>query len=109
MVDVTADGLKASVIHVIHQAMKSVTIRDIRHRWPETEKALEVEGEILVTRDSRPIAKLVRITPLKDTRPRFDPAEHARWQRKVSRGRATRWVDRALAESRAERRPTKPR
>jgi antitoxin (DNA-binding transcriptional repressor) of toxin-antitoxin stability system len=84
--------------------MKTVTIRDIRHHWPETEKALEIEGEILVTRDARPIARLVRIAPPKDSRPRFDPVEHARWQRKVNGGRTTRWVDSALAESRAERR-----
>jgi antitoxin (DNA-binding transcriptional repressor) of toxin-antitoxin stability system len=90
-------------------AMKSVTIRDLRHHWPETEKALEVEGEILVTRDSRPIAKLVRITIPKDARARFDPAEHARWQRKVNEGRPTRWVDKALAESRAERSPKRVR
>jgi antitoxin (DNA-binding transcriptional repressor) of toxin-antitoxin stability system len=83
--------------------MKRVTIRDLRHRWPETEKALEIEGEILVTRDSRPVAKLVRITNHKVARARFDPAEHARWQRKVNQGRPTRWVDKALAESRAER------
>ena len=82
--------------------MKHVTIRDIRHRWPETEKALEIEGEIVITRDARPIAKLVRITTPKAVRPRFAPAVHARWQEKLSAKGATRWVDRALAESRAD-------
>lgn len=75
----------------------------MRHRWPETEKALEVEGEILITRDSRPIAKLVRVEPQEDERARFDPDEHARWQRRVNGPRAVRWVDRALDESRSER------
>lgn len=89
--------------------MKRVTVRDIRHRWPEAEKALEVEGEILVTRDSRPIARLVRITLPEDSRPRFDPMAHGRWQRKVGGGRPTRWVDGALAESRAERRASRLR
>jgi hypothetical protein len=34
-------------------------LRDLRQRWPNTEKALQVEQEILVARDSRPVAKLV--------------------------------------------------
>jgi antitoxin (DNA-binding transcriptional repressor) of toxin-antitoxin stability system len=89
--------------------MKRVTVRDIRHHWPETEKALELEGEILITRDSQPIAKLVRITPAKASRLRFDPVEHAEWQRGVSGRRATRWVDKALAEARVERSPKRSR
>ena len=32
---------------------------DLRQRWPETEKALQKEHEILITRDSKPVAKLV--------------------------------------------------
>jgi antitoxin (DNA-binding transcriptional repressor) of toxin-antitoxin stability system len=56
--------------------MKTVTIRDLRQRWPETERALQVEGEIVITRDSKPVAKLVRyIEPKK--RKRFDPEAHA--------------------------------
>ncbi|MBA2431957.1 MAG: type II toxin-antitoxin system Phd/YefM family antitoxin, partial [Chthoniobacterales bacterium] len=41
--------------------MKTVTIRDLRQRWPETEKALAVEHEIIITRDGQPVAKLSRI------------------------------------------------
>ena len=41
--------------------MKTITIRDLRQRWPEAEAALEVEDEILITRDSKPVAKLVRV------------------------------------------------
>ena len=85
--------------------MKRVTVRDLRHRWPETEKALQVEGEILVTRDAQPIAKLVRIATPPEVRPRFDPAIHALWQQKVSGRGATPWVDLALAESRADSSP----
>ena len=43
--------------------MKTITIRDLRQRWPETEAALQVEDEILITRDSKPVAKLVRFLP----------------------------------------------
>jgi antitoxin (DNA-binding transcriptional repressor) of toxin-antitoxin stability system len=82
--------------------MKTVTIRDLRQRWPETEKALQTENEILITRDSKPVAKLVRYTePTK--RKRFDPVAHGKWQRKLSRGKLTRWVDEGLLRERNER------
>ena len=82
--------------------MKTVTIRDLRQRWPETEKALQTENEILITRDSKPVAKLVRYTePTK--RKRFDPVAHGKWQRKLSRGELTRWVDEGLVRERNER------
>jgi len=82
--------------------MKTVTVRDLRQRWPETEKALAVEQEILITRDSKPVAKLVRyFEPAR--RKRFDPAAHAKWQQKMSGGKVTRWVDDGLLRERDER------
>lgn len=83
--------------------MKTITIRDLRQRWPEAEKALEVEGEIIITRDSKPVAKLVRIVPAQVKRLRWDPEEHRKWQERVFGKKVFRWVDKALAESRAER------
>lgn len=82
--------------------MKTITIRDLRQRWPEAEAALQVEDEILITRDSQPVAKLVRVSPAALKRPRWNVAEHARWQRKVAAGKASR-SDAALAAARAER------
>ena len=82
--------------------MKTITIRDLRQRWPEAEAALKVEDEIIITRDSKPVAKLVRIQTMTATRPRWDMAEHARWQKKMSGGTISR-SDVALAKSRAER------
>ncbi len=82
--------------------MKTITVRDLRQRWPQAEAALQLENEILITRDSKPVAKLVRIADEPRKRPRWDPQEHARWQRKISRGRISR-SDAALASSRAER------
>ena len=82
--------------------MKTLTIRDLRQRWPEAEAALQIENEILITRDSKPVAKLVRITEEKPKRKRWDPEEHARWQRKVSGGKLSR-SDTALAAGRADR------
>jgi antitoxin (DNA-binding transcriptional repressor) of toxin-antitoxin stability system len=83
--------------------MKTVTVRDLRQRWPETEKALQVEREILVTRDSRPVAKLVLYIEPNKPRKHFDPVAHAKWQRKMSDGKVTRWVDGGLPKERDER------
>jgi antitoxin (DNA-binding transcriptional repressor) of toxin-antitoxin stability system len=82
--------------------MKTITIRDLRQRWPEAEAALQTEDEILITRDSKPVAKLVRVAGEGPKRSRWNPEEHARWQRKVSGGKLSR-SDAALAEARAER------
>jgi len=82
--------------------MKSITIRDLRQHWPEAEAALKVENEILITRDSKPVAKLVRISGTEAKRARWNVEEHARWQRKVSSGKISR-SDEALAKSRADR------
>jgi len=82
--------------------LKTITIRDLRQRWPEAEAALQVEGEILVTRDSKPVAKLVRVSAEGPRRSRWNPAEHARWQREVSGGKLSR-SDAALAAARADR------
>ena len=99
--------------------MKTITIRDLRQRWPEAEAALEVEneilitrdskpaalqieGEILITRDSKPVARLVRVASEGPNRSRWNPEEHARWQRRVSGGKSSR-SDAALAVARADR------
>ena len=63
--------------------MKTITIRDLRQRWPEAEAALQVEDEILITRDSKPVAKLVRVQEKKSTRRRWNPKKHAQWLKKV--------------------------
>lgn len=83
--------------------MKTVTIRDLRQRWPETEKALQVEHEILITRDGEPVAKLQRILPADKPRKRFDPVAHRKWQLKMSGGKVTRWVEEGLLKERDER------
>lgn len=82
--------------------MKTITIRDLRQRWPEAEAALQIEDEIIITRDSKPVAKLVRVAAQAAGRRRWNPEEHARWQRKVSGGKLSR-SDAALAAARAER------
>ena len=39
--------------------MKTISIRDLRQKWPEAESRLQVEKEIIITRDAKPVAKLV--------------------------------------------------
>ena len=87
--------------------MKTVTVRDLRQRWPETEKALQVENEIVVTRDSKPVARLVRYVETRSARKRFDPEAQGRWQRKMSGGKVVRLVEKYLLAERAEPLPTR--
>jgi antitoxin (DNA-binding transcriptional repressor) of toxin-antitoxin stability system len=91
------------VKHVVLDAVKTVSVRDLRQRWPEAEALLQVEREIIITRDSKPIAKLVRLAAANKPRRRFDPVAHAKWQRKINGGTVSRWVDRTLAEARQDR------
>ena len=83
--------------------MRTITIRDLRQRWPEAEAALAVEDEILITRDSKPVAKLVRIVQDKDRRKRWNPEAHAAWMKKVWGNRTVPSSDAALARERADR------
>jgi antitoxin (DNA-binding transcriptional repressor) of toxin-antitoxin stability system len=82
--------------------MKTITIRDLRQRWPETEKSLQIENEIVITRDGQPVAKLVRVSAAARKRPRWNVEEHARWQKKISGGKISR-SDAALVLGRADR------
>lgn len=84
--------------------MKTISVRDLRQRWPEAEARLQSEKEIIITRDSRPVAKLVRLDERPKPRQRFDPDAHGRWQRRMAGGKVSRWVDRALKEAREDRR-----
>ena len=85
--------------------MKTITIRDLRQRWPEAEAALQLEHEILITRDAKPVAKLVRVPPEKPRQKRWDPDKHTRWLRKTWGNRQTRLVDKYLLADREDRAP----
>ena len=68
--------------------MKTMTVRDIRLKWPEAERALARVGEIVVTRDSKPVARIVPYeAPARRRAVRFDPAEQQRWLRRFWRHR----------------------
>lgn len=81
------------VKHDALTAVKTVTIRDLRQRWPKAEAMLEHEKEILVTRDGKPVAKLVRVREPAPARRRLDPHAHARWQARVAGRRIVRWLE----------------
>src|ERR1700740_1008788 len=58
------------------KTMKTISIRDLRLRWPAAESALATERELIVTRDGKPVAKLVRLEEKTRKRKRFKPEEH---------------------------------
>ena len=58
-------------------------------KWPEAERKLAAAGEIVITRDSKPVARLLPYGPQRRTsRTRFDLAAHLRWLRGFWKGRA---------------------
>lgn len=83
--------------------MKTITIRDVRLRWPRAEKALQLEGEIIITRDGKPVAKLVRWREPQGKRERWNPDAHLARIRRILGNREFPSVDERLAKDRAER------
>jgi antitoxin (DNA-binding transcriptional repressor) of toxin-antitoxin stability system len=83
--------------------MTSLTIRDLRQRWPEAEKALETEEEILITRDGKPVAKLMRYSEPTRKRRRFDPEKHLKEMRRFWGGKTLPSFEKRLIEGRADR------
>jgi len=83
--------------------MKTITIRDLRLHWAQAEAALKVENELLITRDSVPVAKLVRLVERKSKRKRWNPEEHKKWIRKVFGNKVFNDSLEELAAARADR------
>src|SRR2546425_3172741 len=69
----------------------------------ESRGAAGAREEIIVTRDGKPVAKLVRVRELEIAPKRFNPRRHARWQAKVSGRRTVRWVEEFLIADRQAR------
>jgi len=63
--------------------MKTISVRDLRQRWPAAEAALATERVLIVTRDGKPVAKLVRFAKSSPKRGRFKPEEHKLRMRKI--------------------------
>jgi antitoxin (DNA-binding transcriptional repressor) of toxin-antitoxin stability system len=83
--------------------MKTITIRDLRQRWPEAEAALKLEEEILITRDSRPVAKLVYVGPQEPKLKRWNPDAHAARIKRILGNKIFPGIDSELATARADR------
>ena len=71
------------VKHASHGRMKTITVRDVQQRWPEAEQALETEEEIIITRDGKPVARLLPVEPEPVQGKRFDPEENRRRREKL--------------------------
>ena len=84
--------------------MKTMSVRDIRQNLPAAERALREEGEIIVTRDSKPVARIVPIeVDVVATRSRLDPSALARWRAQFWRGQPKQAsTDETLAEDRED-------
>ena len=83
--------------------MKTITIRDLRQRWPATERSLQTEKELIITRDGEPVARLVRIVPEPPQRPRWNPDAHKQWLKKTWSGKPVRLTDKYLLADREDR------
>jgi antitoxin (DNA-binding transcriptional repressor) of toxin-antitoxin stability system len=68
--------------------MTRMTVRDVRLHWPKAEKALAAGEEIVVTRDSKPVARLLPfVARAKAKVKRFDPEAHLRWLNRFWKGK----------------------
>lgn len=81
-----------------------MSVRDIRLKWRQAEETLAKAGEIVVTRDRVPVARIVPYEePATPRRSRFDPAAQARWLRRFWKGRQPKVsTDELLQRDRAE-------
>ena len=81
--------------------MKRISVRDLRQRWPEAERALNIEPELIITRDGKPVARLTRYKNRSKRRRRFDPVKHGQWQNRLAMGKTVSWVDEFLVSERS--------
>jgi antitoxin (DNA-binding transcriptional repressor) of toxin-antitoxin stability system len=81
--------------------MKRISVRELRQNWPEAERALNSEAELVVTRDGQPVARLIRYENRAKKRRRFDPAKHGRRQSRLASGKTVCWVNEFLISERS--------
>ena len=81
--------------------MKRISVRDLRQKWPEAERALKIESELVITRDGKPVARLTGYEDRAKKRRRFDPVNHGQWQRRQVTGKTVSWVDEFLIKERS--------
>ena len=80
--------------------MTRMTVRDVRLHWPMAEKVLAQGEEIVVTRDAKPVARLLPFVPTTPrVRPRFNPESHFRrlqrfWTKQPAQPTTDEWLAR---------------
>jgi antitoxin (DNA-binding transcriptional repressor) of toxin-antitoxin stability system len=88
---------------MLHKIMaRNLTVRDLRLHWPQAERRLRTEREIVVTRDGRPVAKLVAYGPMEPARDRWEPKRHLQWLRRTWKEPVAPSTDELLARDRGE-------
>ncbi len=83
--------------------VKTITVEHLRQNWPEVEKSLQQENEIIITRDSKPVAKLVGLVEKTSVRKRWDPEKHLARINKITGGKIFPSIDDRIAEDREDR------
>jgi antitoxin (DNA-binding transcriptional repressor) of toxin-antitoxin stability system len=86
--------------------MKMIPMRDLRQRRPKAKAARRAKDHIIVTPNSKPVAKLVRVTQPKAKRQRWTPEAHRTWIKKVYGNKVFPSSDEPLAAARADRKLT---
>jgi len=82
---------------------RPLTVRDLRLHWPEAERRLRREREIIVTRDGHPVARLLAFEPEVAVRPRWSAKRHLAWLNRTWRSKpAGPSTDELLAKDRGE-------
>lgn len=82
--------------------MKTIFIRDLRQKWPVVERGRKTSGSMLITRNSKPVARLMPLEPAEaSARKRFNPAAQAAWlEASWGKESSAPWVDAALQRDR---------
>jgi len=84
-------------------ARPPLTVRDLRLHWPAAERRLKREGELVVTRDGEPVAKLIAYRPEKVAKPKWSARQHLAWlSRTWKREHASPSTDALLKQDRDE-------
>ena len=83
--------------------MKTISVAELNDHWSDATQWLDTDGEVLLTQDAKPVARLTKIQP-PSTKKAFSLAEHQTWQRSVfGDEKLEPWVDKSLAQEREER------
>jgi antitoxin (DNA-binding transcriptional repressor) of toxin-antitoxin stability system len=80
--------------------VKTISVRDLRQKWPAAEAALAVEKRIIITRDGEPVAQLLPFKGPKRRRKRFDPIQHRERMRRLWGKTRVKFVDELLTSER---------